>query len=430
MTDTHDASSLKKTGRAGISRFAREIELKGHIVDSGILAKVMDTVVEYNGDFDTEEFSLGRRKTDPSYCKMIVSAESPEKLTEIISELRRLGVIVTGEAEATLGMVTKARVAPEGFYSTTNHPCYVHFDGAWIPVEHIKMDALICVDTENKRAECKVQGKLLPGDKVVVGEEGVRVEFPERAREIGVFEFMAGDVSSERPSKTLIRRIADEIINIKKEGKKIALVGGPAIIHTGASGAVASLIREGFVDVLFAGNALATHDMEHSIFGTSLGMNLKTGELVTGGHRHHLYTINKITDAGSIKNAVDTGIVTSGIMYECIKNNTPYVLAGSIRDDGPLPDVIQNTVEAQDAMRKYLMDENLGMVLMVATLLHSVAVGNLLPSRVKTVCVDINPASVTKLMDRGTSQAIGIVSDAGTFLPCLVDELHTLMKTE
>lgn len=405
-------------------KFSRQIELRGHIVDSGILAKVMDTVVEYNGDFDTEEFALGRQKTDPSYCRMNISAESPEKLTELISELRRLGVIVTGEAEATLGMVTKAKVAPEGFYSTTNHPSYVHFDGAWIPVEHMKMDALICVNTEEKRAECKVQGKLVPGDKVVVGEEGVRVDFPERPREIGVFEFMGGDVSSERPSKTMIRRIADEILQMKRAGKKIALVGGPAIIHTGAAPAVASLIREGFIDVLFAGNALATHDLESSIFGTSLGMNLKTGELVTGGHRHHLYTINKIMDAGSIRKAVDTGVVTSGIMYECIKNNVPYVLAGSIRDDGPLPDVIQNTIEAQDAMRVFLMDENLGMVLMVATLLHSVAVGNLLPSRVKTICVDINPASVTKLMDRGTSQAIGIVSDAGTFLPCLLEELH------
>jgi lysine-ketoglutarate reductase/saccharopine dehydrogenase-like protein (TIGR00300 family) len=407
-------------------KFSREIELRGHIVDSGILTKVMDTVVEYNGEFETKEFDLGRQKTDPSYARMEISAETPEQLTKLISELRRLGVIVTGETEATLQTVTKVKVAPEGFYSTTNHPTWVHCLDSWISVDNMKMDALISIDTKNKTAKCVTQGKLLPGDTVVVGEEGVRVEFPERPREIGVFEFMGGDVSSERPSKTLIRQIAKELLWVKSTGKKVALVGGPAIIHTGASESVAAMIREGYIDILFAGNALATHDLEYSIFGTSLGMDLKTGELVSGGHRHHLYTINKIMDAGSIRAAVESGLVKSGIMYECIKNNAPYVLAGSIRDDGPLPDVIQNSMEAQDAMRKYIPE--LGMVLMVATLLHSVAVGNLLPSHVKTICVDINPASVTKLMDRGTSQAIGMVSDAGTFMPLLLEELRNQSK--
>lgn len=407
-------------------KFSREIELRGHIVDSGILTKVMDTVVEYNGEFETKEFDLGRQKTDPSYARMEISAGTPEQLTKLISELRRLGVIVTGETEATLQTVTKVKVAPEGFYSTTNHPTWVHCLDSWISVDNMKMDALISIDTKNKTAKCVTQGKLLPGDTVVVGEEGVRVEFPERPREIGVFEFMGGNVSSERPSKTLIRQIAKELLWVKSTGKKVALVGGPAIIHTGASESVAAMIREGYIDILFAGNALATHDLEYSIFGTSLGMDLKTGELVSGGHRHHLYTINKIMDAGSIRAAVESGLVKSGIMYECIKNNAPYVLAGSIRDDGPLPDVIQNSMEAQDAMRKYIPE--LGMVLMVATLLHSVAVGNLLPSHVKTICVDINPASVTKLMDRGTSQAIGMVSDAGTFMPLLLEELRNQSK--
>ncbi|MEA5036837.1 hypothetical protein SDC9_23613 [bioreactor metagenome] len=407
-------------------KFSREIELRGHIVDSGILAKVMDTVVEYNGDFETEEFTLGRLKTDPSYARMQICAETPEQLSALISELRRLGVIVSGEAEVELVSVVKDKVAPEGFYSTTNHPTYVHYRDAWIPVDTMKMDALIAVDTENLTAKCVVQGKLLPGDTVVVGEEGVRVDFPERPREIGVFEFMGGNVSSERPSRTIIRRIAKELLWVKASGKKVALVGGPAIVHTGASDAVASMIREGYLDVLFAGNALATHDLESSIFGTSLGMDLATGELVSGGHRHHLYTINKIMSAGSIRAAVESGLVTRGIMYECIKNDVPYVLAGSIRDDGPLPDVIQNVMESQDAMRRHIPE--LGMVLMVATLLHSVAVGNLLPSHVKTICVDINPASVTKLMDRGTSQAIGLISDAGTFMPLLLEELRNQSK--
>lgn len=407
-------------------KFSREVELRGHIVDSGILAKVMDTVVEYNGDFDTEEFNLGRLKTDPSYSRMIISADTPEQLENILNELRRLGAVIKGESEVTLKAVEAAKIAPEGFYSTTNHPTYINYAGRWIPVENMKMDALIAVDTENKRAKCMVQGKLREGDTVVVGEHGIKVDFPERPREPGVFEFMGGEVSSERPSRTLIKNIAKEIISMKNSGKKIALVGGPAIIHTGAVDALAALIREGYIDFLFAGNALAVHDLEYSIYGTSLGMNLKTGELVTGGHRHHLYTINKIMKEGSVKNAVESGLVKSGVMYECVKNNVPFVLAGSIRDDGPLPDVIQNTMQAQDEMRKHITDPKLGMILMVATLLHSIAVGNLLPSHIKTVCVDINPASMTKLMDRGTSQAIGIVSDAGTFLPCLLDEIHLL----
>ncbi len=407
-------------------KFSREIELRGHIVDSGILAKVMDTVVEYNGDFETEEFTLGRLKMDPSYARMQISAETPEQLSALISKLRRLGVLVSGEAEAELVSVIKAKVAPEGFYSTTNHPTYVHYRDTWIPVDNMKMDALITVDTKNMTAKCVVQGKLQPGDTVVVGEEGVKVDFPERPREIGVFEFMGGNVSSERPSRTIISRIAKELLAVKASGKKVALVGGPAIVHTGASDSVAAMIREGYQDVIFAGNALATHDLESSIFGTSLGMNLATGELVSGGHRHHLYTINNIMNAGSIRAAVESGLVTRGIMYECIKNNVPYVLAGSIRDDGPLPDVIQNVMESQDAMRRHIPE--LGMVLMVATLLHSVAVGNLLPSHVKTICVDINPGSVTKLMDRGTSQAIGLISDAGTFMPLLLEELRNQSK--
>ena len=390
----------------------------------------MDLVVEYNGDFDTEEFSLGRQKTDPSYAKMKIGAETEEQLSQLISELRRVGALVIGEEEVSVATVTRAKVAPEGFYSTTNHPTHIHFNDTWIPVENMKMDALIVVDKKNMKAKCLVQGKLMPGDTVVVGEEGVRVDFPERPREMGVFEFMGGDVSSERPSLTLIRRAAAEILQMKKNGKKVALVGGPAIIHSGASDAVAAMIREGYIDLLFAGNALAVHDLEHNIFGTSLGMNLKTGELMTGGHRHHLYTINKIMEAGSIYAAVQSGLVTGGIMYECIKNDVPFVLAGSIRDDGPLPDVIQNTIQAQDEMRKYIVDPDLGMMLMVATLLHSIAVGNLLPSHVKTICVDINPASVTKLMDRGTSQAIGMVSDAGIFLPSLLEALHELEAEE
>jgi lysine-ketoglutarate reductase/saccharopine dehydrogenase-like protein (TIGR00300 family) len=233
---------------------------------------------------------------------------------------------------------------------------------------------------------------------------------------------MKGTVSPERPSETLIAQIAREILEVKRCGGKIALVGGPAIIHTGADCALAEIIRKGYIDVLFAGNALATHDIEYNLFGTSLGMDISTGKPVTGGHKHHLYAISEVMRAGSIRQAVEKGVITGGVMYECVKRNVPFVLAGSIRDDGPLPDVITDVMVAQDRMREHI--EGCTMVLMIGTLLHSVAVGNCLPSTVKTVCVDINPASVTKLMDRGTMQAIGIVSDAGTFLPLLAKQLE------
>ena len=265
--------------------------------------------------------------------------------------------------------------------------------------------------------------KIKKGDNIVIGERGVRVVPPERSRKVNQFEFMQNTVSSERPSETIIKKIASEMKEIKENGGKIGIVGGPAIIHTRAAPALAEIIREGYIDVLFAGNALATHDIEYNLFGTSLGMNLDTGTLAVGGHKNHITAISEVIRAGSIKQAVEEGIIKTGIMYECVKNNIPFVLAGSIRDDGPLPDVITDVMVAQEEMRKNL--RGLDMVIMIGTLLHSVAVGNCLPSYVKTICVDINPASVTKLNDRGSSQAIGVVSDAGAFLPLLAKYLKT-----
>jgi lysine-ketoglutarate reductase/saccharopine dehydrogenase-like protein (TIGR00300 family) len=280
----------------------------------------------------------------------------------------------------------------------------------------------VVFDRTTGKAVCKTLSKLLAGELVVVGEDGVKVVPPARPRKQSLFEFMHGTVSPERPSEAIIAQIAKEMIELRKKGGKIILVGGPAIIHTGASASLAKLIRMGYVDTLLAGNALAAHDIEFSLMGTSLGMDLTTGKPVIGGHCHHLQAISEVIRAGSIRAAVEKGVVKSGVMYECVKKGIPYVLAGSIRDDGPLPDVITDVIQAQDAMREEL--KGCGMVLMVATLLHSIAVGNCLPSQVKTVCVDINPTSVTKLMDRGTQQVIGVVSDAGTFLPLLAKQIE------
>ena len=400
----------------------REIELEGHIIDSGIMTLVFDRIMDMGGEFEILTFDVGKQKTDTSYARLRVAAPAEWQLDAILSELHRLGARTPEISDVTLVPAEGDRILPKGFYSTTNHPTFVKYRDEWLPVEYIEMDCHIVVDEKEKRAICTPISKIKAGDAVVVSEAGVRVVFPERPRKVSTFEFMHGTVSSERPSEAIIAKIACEILEMKKAGEKIALVGGPAIVHTGAADALAKMIHEGYIDVLFAGNALATHDIESNLFGTSLGMNVKTGTLVTGGHKHHIRAISEIMRAGSIKNAVDQGLVTGGIMYECVKKGIPFVLAGSIRDDGPLPDTITDVVEAQETMRRHIHD--LGMVVMVGTLLHSIAVGNCLPSYVKTVCVDINPASVTKLMDRGTTQAIGVVSDAGTFLPLLAKQLE------
>jgi lysine-ketoglutarate reductase/saccharopine dehydrogenase-like protein (TIGR00300 family) len=401
---------------------SQEIELAGHIIDSGIMTQLFDRVMDMGGNFEILVFTIGKKKTDPSYVRLRVAASNKEKLQLILSELHRLGARPLVVKDVHLVRAESDQVVPPGFYTTSNHPTQVKYCGEWISVESIEMDFLIVVNPEKKCAEAVALGKIRKGDLVVVGEQGVSVSYPERPRESSTFEFMHGTVSPERPSETLIAQIARELLEVRRQGGKIAVVGGPAIIHTGADNALAELIRKGYIDVLFAGNALATHDIEYNLFGTSLGMDISTGKPILGGHKHHIYAISEIMRAGSIRKAVEKGVINGGIMYECIRNNVPYVLAGSIRDDGPLPDVITDVMEAQDAMRVHI--KGCGMVLMIATLLHSIAVGNCLPSNVKTVCVDINPTSVTKLMDRGTTQAIGIVSDAGTFLPLLAKQLE------
>jgi lysine-ketoglutarate reductase/saccharopine dehydrogenase-like protein (TIGR00300 family) len=400
---------------------SREFELEGHIIDSGIMTQVFDKIMDMGGEFEILQFDIGKRKKDPSFARIRVTGRDEAHLESILSELHPLGARMLEVMDAHLEAAEGDRIVPKGFYSTTNHPTFVKITGNWVPVEAIEMDCLIVVNPDTGRVHCTPMDKLRQHDYVVIGETGVRVTPPERPRKVGTFEFMHGTVSSERPSETIIEKIAVEMIRLKKRGGKIGIVGGPAIIHTGAAPALAEIIRNGCIDVLFAGNALATHDIEYNLFGTSLGMNIDTGTLVAGGHKHHIYALSEVIRAGSIKKAVESGIITGGIMYECVKNNIPYVLAGSIRDDGPLPDVITDTMAAQDEMRRYIRD--LDMVIMIGTLLHSVAVGNCLPSYVKTICVDINPASVTKLMDRGTMQAIGVVSDAGAFLPLLAKHL-------
>ncbi len=401
--------------------YKREIKLSGHIIDSLTLPKTMDIIMDNGGDFDVLEFNIGKRKSDISTAKIMVSADSPSLLDRILDELSLLGVSIAEVEEVRLVPSPKDKVAPEGFYSTSHHVTHIYYKGEWILVNEIEMDCLIVV--EDDKASCKPISDIKKGDLIVVGRDGVKITPPQRARgKQGVFEFMNSEVSSEKPMMSIINDVASEIKEVKKNGGKIALVGGPAIVHTGSAGIVAQLIKEGIIDVIFAGNALATHDIECDQFGTSLGVCVETGEVIAHGHTHHMRAINRINKSGSIKEAVEDGTLKSGIMYECIKNDVPFVLAGSIRDDGPLPDVITNIEESQRLMRKYAQEVD--MVIMISTMLHSIATGNLLPSRVKSICVDINPSTVTKLSDRGSAQVVGIVTDVGAFLPVLYDALH------
>ncbi|MEM1578159.1 MAG: TIGR00300 family protein [Archaeoglobaceae archaeon] len=401
---------------------AKELEFEGHLIDSMIFPKVLDLILDLEGEFEIVEFKIGKRKQDYSYARIIVFGESEEHLALILKELHKMGARIPEAEEVELVPAPGDKILPDNFYVTTNNRTFVHYKSKWIEVEDIAMDRVIVIKDE--RAICVQISEVKKGDLVVVGERGVRILPPERPRKSTYFEFMGGKVSSERPTEKMIEMIAKEIVDTKRSGGRIAIVAGPAVNHTAARDALAGMIRDGFVDLLLSGNALAVHDIEISLFGTSLGMDVKTGKPVPGGNRHHLYTISKIIAAGGIRKAVEKGIVKDGIMFECIRKNVPFILAGSIRDDGPLPEVITDVMVAKREMKRAL--QGIDMVLMFATTLHSIAVGNLLPSWVKTICVDTNPATVMKLIDRGTHQAIGIVTDIGLFLPILYEKIKEI----
>ncbi len=404
---------------------SREVELEGHIVDSGMMEASFGIIMDFGGSFEVEEFDIGRHKTEESYARLHVEADDADQLQSIIHELHQNGANPADPNDATLEPAPADKVVPTGFYSTTNHPTEVRVDGEWVDVEDPEMDCAVVVEPDAEsgpRARTVVLNAIEEGDLVVTGEGGIRVNPPSRPRgQEGAFGFMQGGVSSERPSETTIENIAEAVAETKREDGKILVVAGPALIHSGAREDLARLVREGYVDMLSIGNGFAVHDIERDLYGTSLGMDTETLDHPRKGHKHHIYTISEIIRAGSIEAAVTDGVVESGVMYECVQNDADYVIAGSIRDDGPLPDTITDAVEAQEAIREQAHEADL--VLMLSTLLHSVAVGNCLPSTTRTVCVDINPATVTQLLDRGSDQAIGMVTDIGTFVPILADQL-------
>ncbi|WP_420545412.1 TIGR00300 family protein [Nitrosopumilus sp.] len=404
-----------------MDKFSQEIEVSGHLIDSLILTKIFDKIMDMKGEFQVEEITIGKRKKDQSYARLSIFGKDERHLDKILETIYREGAISKLQKEIKLVKSPKNYVMPDGFYSTTNNQTQLLHKGKWIQVENMMMDK--CIVVKGDRAFCVPVRDVKKGDQIVVGEEGIKITPPERPREgVNVFEFMGSSSSSERPTQHIAKKVADDIYNTKKKGGKIVIVGGPAIVHTGADDAVSELIRAGYIDGVLAGNALAVHDIEYATLGTSLGMNVHDATLAYHGHRNHMDTINAVFKAGSIANMVKTKKLTKGIMYECVKNKVPFVLAGSIRDDGPLPDVITDVAQAQREYKKVLKDAS--MVIMISTMLHSIATGNMLPANVKVIVVDINQPTVTKLMDRGTWQALGIVSDVGAFLPMVAQQLR------
>lgn len=403
------------------SRFVEVVEMSGHIIDSLLLPKVLDAIVSRGATYEVQQFRIGTRQQDPSHVRIEVRADSAELLGRVLAELHPHGAIPVHTTDCRTAVADVAGAFPDGFYCSTNFRTEVRLKGEWIEVRDQEMDCGIVVDDASARCIPMTGVKL--GERIAVGHAGIRV-FPIEGsgKKHDLFEFMTSAVSSEKPKAVSVREIAQAMKKCRAAGEKILAVLGPAVVHTGGGELVARMIRERFLNVLFAGNALATHDMEQAFYGTSLGVSLERGLPTDEGHEHHLRTINTIRRLGGIKPAVESGRLKGGIMFECATRNIPFVLAGSIRDDGPLPEVITDALAAQDAMRRLI--PGVGFCLMVATTLHSIAVGNLLPASVKVACIDINPATVTKLMDRGSTQTVGIVSDAEPFLRALLSELE------
>jgi lysine-ketoglutarate reductase/saccharopine dehydrogenase-like protein (TIGR00300 family) len=401
--------------------FVEDVEINGHIIDSLILPKVLDEILTHGGSYVLKDIRVGQRQSDPSHVRIEVRAPTACVLQEILDTIHDHGAVPVATQDCSVVAADMDGAFPEGFYSTTNYRTQIRLGGEWIEVEDQEMDCGILVDPEGAAARCIAMADVRKGDLIVVGRQGLRVFPADSGARQNLFEFMASPVSSEKPKGVTVREIAAAMRRTRAAGDKILAVLGPAVVHTGSIEHICHLIRSGYLNVLFAGNALATHDIEHAIYGTSLGISLERGLPAEEGHEHHLRAINTIRRLGGIKAVVTKGVLRSGIMYECVRNDIPFVLAGSIRDDGPLPEVITDILDAQRRMRELI--HGVGFCLMMATALHAIATGNLLPAWVKVACVDINPATVTKLMDRGSIQTVGIVTDVEPFLRALVSEL-------
>lgn len=402
------------------SSFSSIVDAEGHLIDSQILAGIFDAVIRHHSSFEVLDFSIGRTNDEFSRLKLKVTSPSSDLLDTLLEELLALGCHPEAERDASTRPADMDGCAPEDFYSTTNHRTYVRTGGRWLEVQRQRMDAVIVI--ADGTATCRKLRDITRGDRIVCGNDGIRIVPEFRERDRYGFAFMTNEISSERRVEVSIARIADMMRDVRAAGGKIVFVMGPVAVHTGGTSYFAEIVRGGFVGAVLSGNALAVHDVEHALFGTSLGVDLEAGAPVKEGHRNHMRAINAINRAGGIRPAVAQGVLRAGIMYELVTHGVEYVLAGSIRDDGPLVDTLMDLVEAQNRYAEVLADAKL--VIMLSTMLHGIGVGNMLPSWVRVVCVDINPAVVTKLADRGSSQTVGLVTDVGLFLHQLAERLR------
>ncbi|MDB9534746.1 TIGR00300 family protein [Dolichospermum planctonicum CS-1226] len=416
---------------ANVSVESRVVRMEGHLLDAGLINRALDLIVEMGGSFQVLKFNLGEQRQSTSAAEVRVSAPSHDVMEEIISQLIDLGAVdlPQDERDSKLEPVLQAGVAPDDFYVSTIYPTEVRVNGQWLKVENQRMDGAIAISQTSNGivAKCKLLRDLEIGEQVVVDVLGIRTIRKAESREqrnSQEFSFMSSGVSSERRVELVVEQVAWELRKIKDSGGKVVVTAGPVVIHTGGGEHLSRLIREGYVQGLLGGNAIAVHDMEQNILGTSLGVDMKRGVAVRGGHRHHLKVINTVRRFGSIAKAVEAGAVRGGVMYECVKNNIPFSLAGSIRDDGPLPDTQMNLILAQQEYSQIIQGAD--MILMLSSMLHSIGVGNMTPAGVKMVCVDINPAVVTKLSDRGSIESVGVVTDVGLFLSLLLQQLDKL----
>jgi lysine-ketoglutarate reductase/saccharopine dehydrogenase-like protein (TIGR00300 family) len=397
------------------------VEAQGHLIDSHIMERIFDAVVEYGGRFQVEQFSIGRTNSDASSLRLRIEASSQDEMEKMMTQLVGLGCSLVDSGEAETRPAECDRCAPEDFYSTTNQRTLVKHAGQWIETRGQRMDAMIVL--RDGQAECRRLRDIKAGDQVVVGMRGIRVIPESKERDRLAFAFMSNEISSERQVEMAVVQTVALMRNAREEGKKVVAVAGPVVVHTGGGVALSQLIRAGWIDALLAGNALAVHDVESALLGTSLGVRVSDGRQEQHGHRNHMRAINAIYHSGSIPKAVADGTLKKGVMYECVRAGVPFVLAGSLRDDGPLPDCITDMNEAQDAYAEQL--QGAGVVLCLSSMLHSIAVGNMLPAWVRVVCVDINPAVPTKVSDRGTGHAVGVVTDVGLFLELLARKLNS-----
>ncbi|MFM1871797.1 MAG: hypothetical protein RL398_1219 [Planctomycetota bacterium] len=387
---------------------------KGHLIDSGLLSDALEAVQGAGASYKVLRLDIGTNRTDES--QLLLEVEAPNKVCfeRVRADLMSLGLSETDTQDAEFAVVDLDGTAPEGFYSSTNLATEVRIGGHWVAVQNQRMDATLVRDDDGT-VRCVKLRDLRKGQRLVVGYNGIRVTpFTTRKLQEGKFAFMQGGASSERRLPAQVAEVVQEWRRVRSEGRKVILVAGPVVVHVGAAPTLAAILRAGMVDGLLSGNALAVHDVEATLFGTSLGVELASGRAAVHGHMHHMRAINTVRRCGSLAAAVESGVLKAGVMHAAIRAGVPFCLAGSIRDDGPLPDTQMDLILAQEQYAKIL--QNAGLVIILSSMLHGIGTGNMIPADVMTVCVDIHPAVVSKLSDRGSAQSQGIVTDVGAFL--------------